>query len=99
MLSQCRSRRGHDWRQKILPRPRGERRRGIERPERAGKPGGSVRGEQANFTRLVLGSTRSQILQVNSTEYSLGSSRRDLHNPLLCTFGPRNEQQQHAGPS
>ena len=28
---------------------------------------------------------RSQILQVNSTKYSLESSRRDLHNALLCT--------------
>ena len=28
---------------------------------------------------------RSQILQVNNTKYALESSRRDLHNALLCT--------------
>ena len=62
-------------------------------------PGRSVRGERANFTRLVLGwlagwlagkpdyprLDRSQMLQVNN-KYSLESSRRDLHNGLLCTF-------------
>ena len=47
--------------------------------------GGSVHGEQANFTRFVLGCMikyRSKFLQVN-TKYSCESSRRDLHNALL----------------
>ena len=53
------------------------------------QPGRSGNGERAIFTRLVLGWLagwlyRSQILQVN-TKYSCESTRRDLHNALLCT--------------
>ena len=44
-------------------------------------PGGSVRGERANFTRLVLGCIEANF----ASKYSCESSRRDLHNTLLCT--------------
>ena len=47
-------------------------------------PGGSVRGERANFTRLVLGCIEANFCKLLS-KYSLESSRRDLHNALLCT--------------
>ena len=47
------------------------------------RPGEAVHGERANFTRFVLGWLarlyRRQMLQVNG-EYSLESSRRDLHS-------------------
>ena len=70
------------------------------------QPGGSVRGERANFRRLVLGCIEAR-KQANryvrsfsekkrkpkypralpnfASKYSLESSRRDLHNALLCT--------------
>ena len=38
-------------------------------------------GERANFTRLVLGCIEAKF----ASKYSLESSRRDLHNALLCT--------------
>ena len=49
----------------------------------------SVRGERANFTRLVLGWLAGSFSAVSkpnfATKYALESSRRDLHNALLCT--------------
>ena len=44
-------------------------------------PGGSVRGERANFRGLVLGCIEAKFCK----KYALESSRRDLHNALLCT--------------
>ena len=45
-------------------------------------PGGSVRGERANFTGLVIGCIESKFCK----KIYVGSSyRRDLHNALLCT--------------
>ena len=55
-------------------------------------PGGSVRGERANLKGLVLGGggggrPDSAVSKPNfASKYSLESSRRDLHNALLCTL-------------
>ena len=46
-----------------------------------GIPGGSVHGERANFTGLVLGCIEVKF----ASRYSRKSYRRDLHNALLCT--------------
>ena len=47
----------------------------------ASSPGGSVRGERAN-----LKGSFSAVSKPNfATKYALESSRRDLHNALLCT--------------
>ena len=43
-------------------------------------PGGSVHGERANFTGLVLGYIDADF----ASKYALESSRRDLHNAILC---------------
>ena len=49
-------------------------------------------GERANFTRLVLGCIEASKPNFAS-KYSLESSRRDLHNALLCTaFGIHNRK-------
>ena len=70
--------------QRFLPEVCDARIPGVE-------PGGSVRGERANFSRLVLGCIEaskqaSKVEQPNfASKYSLESSRRDLHNALLCT--------------
>ena len=46
------------------------------------RPGGSVRGERANFTGLV----REAVSKRNfARKYAFESSRRDLQNALLCT--------------
>ena len=45
------------------------------------QPGGSVRGEHANSTGLVLGCIETKFVR----KYALESSHRDLHNALLCT--------------
>ena len=49
------------------------------------QPGGSVRGERAHFTRLVLGGGSAVSKPNFASKYLLESSRRDLHNALLCT--------------
>ena len=38
-----------------------------------------------NFERLVLGCIEADVLQLNSSEYSFESFRRDLHNTHFCT--------------
>ena len=43
--------------------------------------GASVRGERANFTRLVLGCIEENF----ASKYSFENYRRDPHNALLCT--------------
>ena len=45
------------------------------------RPGGSVHRERANFARLVLGCIEAKF----ASKCLLESSRRDLHNALLCT--------------
>ena len=45
------------------------------------KPGGSVRGERTNLKGLVLGCIEAKF----ASKYAFESSRRDLHNALLCT--------------
>ena len=48
------------------------------------QPGGSVRGERANLTRLVIGCIEATFCKKNALE----SSRRDLHNARLYSFAP-----------
>ena len=45
-------------------------------------PEGSVRGERANLKGLVLGCIGAKFAR----KYAFESSRRDLHNALLCTI-------------
>ena len=45
------------------------------------RPRGSVLGEHANLTGLVLGCVEAKF----HNKYALESSRRDLDNALLCT--------------
>ena len=46
------------------------------------RPEGSVRGERANFTKLVLGCIEANF----ASKYSLDNSRRDLHNALESKY-------------
>ena len=52
-----------------------------------GVPGGSVRGERANLTRLFIGCIEAKLCKkiCIGISYLLESSRRDLHNALLWT--------------
>ena len=62
-------------------RERGERRH-VRELLAAAEPGGSVHGERANFTGLVLGCIKAKFCKKICF---FESSRRDLYNALLCT--------------
>ena len=65
----------------------------VRRTHMLSRPGRSVREERANFTRLVLGCIEAKFCNKICVGIAIcfESSRRDLHNALLCTVLERSQ--------